>query len=263
MSNKKYHYFYKITNKINGHFYYGVHNTSNLNDGYMGSGTRLQRAYKKYGIENFTKEILKFFDTTKEAFDYEAEVVNEICIEDKDCYNIKKGGKETFLQEVCVVKDNNNNIFCCSVNDPRYLNHEFVGVTKGKVTTKDKNGKIYSVEVTDDRYKTGELVSNMKGMLHTKDKNGKVYTVDVNDPRYLSGELIPLYTGTKWSDESKNNLKKIFAEKEHQKGEKNSQFGTKWMYKNNITKKVKKEEIEKYLSDGWSMGRVDNRKMEA
>ena len=74
MANKstKYHYFYKITNNLNGHFYYGVHNTNDLNDGYMGSGTRLHYAYKKYGIENFTKEILKFFDTSKEAFEYEA-----------------------------------------------------------------------------------------------------------------------------------------------------------------------------------------------
>ena len=30
-----YHYFYKITNNINGKFYYGIHNTSNLNDNYI------------------------------------------------------------------------------------------------------------------------------------------------------------------------------------------------------------------------------------
>ena len=64
----KYHYFYKITNNINGHFYYGVHNTNNINDGYMGSGTRLHYAYKKYGIENFSKEILKYFESSDDAF---------------------------------------------------------------------------------------------------------------------------------------------------------------------------------------------------
>ena len=90
--NKKYHYFYKITNRINHHFYFGVHNTDNINDGYMGSGKRLHVAYKKYGIENFEKTILKYFDTAKEAFEYEAEHVNESLVKDPNCYNIINGG---------------------------------------------------------------------------------------------------------------------------------------------------------------------------
>ena len=63
MKKYNYFYFYKITNNINNHYYYGVHCTDNLDDGYMGSGTRLHYAYKKYGMKNFTKEILKYFDT--------------------------------------------------------------------------------------------------------------------------------------------------------------------------------------------------------
>ena len=58
VKSSKYHYFYKITNLLNEHFYYGIHSTDNLDDGYMGSGKRLHYAYKKYGMQNFKKEIM-------------------------------------------------------------------------------------------------------------------------------------------------------------------------------------------------------------
>jgi hypothetical protein len=89
---KKFNYFYRIENLINGKFYFGVHGTDILADGYIGSGKRLKYAIKKYGIENFKKEILEFFDKYQEALDYEAEVVNEDLVLNPNCYNLKKGG---------------------------------------------------------------------------------------------------------------------------------------------------------------------------
>ena len=94
MERKVYFYFYKITNEINGMYYYGVHSTTKLDDGYMGSGHYLQRAQQKYGLQNFKKEILKFFETRDEMMNYEHDIVNTQMINKNNpmCYNIVRGG---------------------------------------------------------------------------------------------------------------------------------------------------------------------------
>jgi len=86
---------YKITNNVNGKFYYGVHDGSNT-ETYMGSGVALKKAYKKYGIDNFSKEILLWFDSEEEAYEYEAVVVNQKMVNNPQSYNITIGGKGGF-----------------------------------------------------------------------------------------------------------------------------------------------------------------------
>lgn len=89
---KKYYYLYKITNQVNGKIYIGVHQTNNLDDDYMGSGTLLKRAKDKYGLENFTKEILQQFDSQEEMYSEEAVLVDREFILREDTYNISEGG---------------------------------------------------------------------------------------------------------------------------------------------------------------------------
>ena len=72
-----YYLVYQLTNLVNGKIYIGCHMTKNLDDGYMGSGKRIGYAKKKYGIENFKKEILKFCDSPEEMLAEEAKIVNE------------------------------------------------------------------------------------------------------------------------------------------------------------------------------------------
>jgi predicted GIY-YIG superfamily endonuclease len=89
---KRYHFVYWITNKLDDKFYIGVHTTWNLDDGYLGSGYRIQNAVKKHGPENFTLEIILFFDTREDALALERELVTTDLLNDPMCMNLRTGG---------------------------------------------------------------------------------------------------------------------------------------------------------------------------
>ena len=87
-----YYTVYKTINTVNGKYYIGVHKTNNPNDKYLGSGIALKRAFKKYGIENFKKEILFIFDNKNDAYIKESEIVTKKFIDNENVYNAKIGG---------------------------------------------------------------------------------------------------------------------------------------------------------------------------
>lgn len=94
---KKKYYIYRIINKINGHDYIGqkmYHKyKSPLFDGYYGSGKNILIAIKKYGIDNFKKEILveKIFSKEKTNL-LEKRIIKKYKDKGLAYYNISKGG---------------------------------------------------------------------------------------------------------------------------------------------------------------------------
>ena len=100
----KLYYIYKITNNANGKTYIGQHKydgdkytdgyESLINDGYLGSGVSIAAARKKYGKDNFNKEILVSHLECKEAADeaerYFIKYYREL---GKAEYNIADGGE--------------------------------------------------------------------------------------------------------------------------------------------------------------------------
>ena len=79
--------------------------------------------------------------------------------------------------------------------------------------------------------------------------------VDINDERYISGELKPIWCGKHHTEESKQKLKETYKKIKHQQGEKNSQYGTCWIHNNKENKKIKREQLNKYLELNWIIGR--------
>jgi len=94
---RQYHFIYKTTNLLNGKYYYGMHSTDNLNDGYYGSGRRLRRSLNKYGIENHVVEIIEHLPNRKSLIEREKEIVNLNEIAKNNCMNLVLGGEGGFI----------------------------------------------------------------------------------------------------------------------------------------------------------------------
>lgn len=155
---KKYFLIYQITNLLDNRIYIGAHCTNNENDAYMGSSNRLKKDIKKYGRENFLKQILFSFSNKNDMLEKEKELVDKEFCYRSDTYNQRIGGVDGFK-------------------------------TLGMVCIRDKNGETYSVYTTDPRYISGELKPLMYGKVNVKDNTGNTFQVDKDDPRFVSGEL--------------------------------------------------------------------------
>lgn len=92
MSPEAKYYIYEITNLVNGKTYIGQHITDDLEDGYLGSGKALKAAIKKYGRENFKKEILIFANGPASLNFIEKCLVPLWWAELPTNYNMKEGG---------------------------------------------------------------------------------------------------------------------------------------------------------------------------
>lgn len=88
----KFYVVYKTINLKNGKFYIGVHETYNLNDGYLGSGKVLRNSVYFHGKENFKRDILHFCENRELMFLKEKELVTEELINEPKCMNLALGG---------------------------------------------------------------------------------------------------------------------------------------------------------------------------
>lgn len=89
----RYYYTYRITctaGSLKDHYYSGKHITSNLDDGYKGSGKIINDYYKKYPTD-FIKEILCFYETKELLANAERELIEQY-LDDELCLNLTRGG---------------------------------------------------------------------------------------------------------------------------------------------------------------------------
>lgn len=88
------HIVYKTTCTMTGRYYIGLHSTSDIDDGYLGSGLLIRRSLKKHGPSAHVREILGRYDSREQASEREKKLVTwELLAGDKWCMNKAPGGE--------------------------------------------------------------------------------------------------------------------------------------------------------------------------
>lgn len=178
---KKFNFVYITINKVNGKCYVGSHGTENENDKYLGTGTLIKYAIKKYGKENFLQINLKRCDNIKEARDKEEHYINLFNTIAPAGYNIHPKGGLGFLEHTEETKEKFKEIRSGVSFD------EFYGLEKSK-EIRNKISK-----------NNAHYWKNKKQSQETKDK------------RALAN------TGKKRTEETKNKIKNSLLGKKHSK----------------------------------------------
>lgn len=214
-----YYTVYKVTNKRNGKFYIGTHKTKNLDDNYMGSGKYLRAAIKKDGVENFEKEILFVFDNPADMYDKEAEIVNEDFLVEQNTYNLRVGGFGGF---------------------------DYINTNLDLSELRKSNGRKVSPEV---RSRNGKKSAQRNHKKWREDPTTRPFT--------FTKERNAEYSQRALTEEALSKRRETYKRIRHQQGEKNSQFGTCWIYNEmqQVSMKIKKGEVGRYLDEGWLPGR--------
>lgn len=205
-----YYYVYQIINLVNGKIYVGKHKSAKAphENGYYGSGKQITAAIKKYGVDNFKKEVLYYCSSLDEMSEREAEIVTEDFVKRSDTYNMHKGG-------------------------PGGWDH--YNGSEAHRRNSSKGGVI-----------TGTRASNPFNNPEWQKKFNSMNNPDI--VKFISARgNSPIAIAKK-----KETFKKI----NHQKGEKNSQFGTCWVTHSELgNKKISKDDLDKFLTLGYTKGR--------
>jgi len=87
-----YYTVYKTINHTNNYEYIGVHKSKKLKYNYMGSGSDIKKAFKEFGKENFSKEIIFMAVSEDIAYWIENMLVDKEYTQRFNTYNINEGG---------------------------------------------------------------------------------------------------------------------------------------------------------------------------
>lgn len=232
---------YKTINLINGKMYIGKHQTTNINDQYLGSGKILKHAIHKYGKQNFKREWIMFCETKDEMDMMERLLVDETWVLRSDTYNICLGGEggHTWLGKAPFQGRHHTNEMKMHMkkmlsgkNNPNY-GKKFSFETRYKIS-QARRGKPSSMK--------GKKCSNISkailGHSVSAETRAKISKANKGNKAWNSSIVAPVLQLTKDNKIVKEWPSKFEAEKQLHlyhieralRGERNTVGGFKWIY---------------------------------
>lgn len=235
-------YIYITVYNVTGFCYIGQ-STANpeKSKNYFGSGKYITAAIKKYGKENFTKIILEVLpegSTQQQLNEREMFWIKEKNTKHPNGYNLTDGGDAfsglIFSSEHCanISKTRIEKGISRGKNNPMYGKHP---TPWNKDLTKENDDRVKKYGKSISKSKTGKKQSEEQVKARAKANTGKKRLKDAVEKTRakLIGRIVPKETGLKISESLKGRV---------------------CINKNSINKRIKKDELQAYLSNGWVLG---------
>lgn len=246
-------YVYKITNKINGKYYIGKRQHPNpVEDSYMGSGKQIVAAIKKYGTENFSKDILKIFETDEEAALFEASLVTKDMIASPMTYNMHEGGYGGFAH----LNDGSSKHRSRAAKGGKvsiqqlqqHPNSQKGKFSKNNSRTKDLSKKANQIKTQMIAVNPDVFLEARRKISEHQTKNnsmfGRIWIFKDSEKKVIREEELSDYKALGWISAAEKNQVLI------------AKMKTRWINKNGTNKLIDVNLLNSYIIEGWKLGRT-------
>lgn len=239
-----YGYVYITTNLVNGMKYIGQHSSKEFDKYYYGSGKLIKEALSKFGYENFKCEVIEWCRTYEELNLREIYWINFYKADlREDFYNLAYGGS-------------NSKYALRGENHPFYnKKHKEESIRKMRESKQGENNPMYGRHQSEEtRRKISEAQIGCKN--HMFGKHEESYWFNKN----RSEETKKKISETRLKNKIGQGENNSFYGKRHNKEAKDkmskAQKGRIYINNGTDTKRIKPEELDDYLLNGWIKGRI-------
>lgn len=228
-----YGYIYLTTNLINNKKYIGQHKATKFSQKYLGSGTLIRQAIRKYGKSSFSVELLCECDSPQEMSDKEKYYIHLYnAVQDESFYNIEQGGSfydsscyERMQQSAKNRKSNNEGNRCM------YRGDEYIRVPANQVDAYLQDGWSFG----------GRKHSNESKQNHSHARDDRLLYTNGSVTKYIKQDEVDFYKSQGFYPGRVPSVKKGTVKYA-------------WVNDGNKNVYIKFEQLEEYLKNGYNRG---------